>query len=209
MQERVEESWRRNTAQVAERVDRLVADTGARVLLVAGDGRSRSRLIDALAERSASIAVELERGATGRDDLAAAVAEAVRDVATDTRTAVLERYEKAAGRPDGLAVQGIGPVLAALRAEAVDTLLLDAGVHRDTTVWISDTPAQVAEAPEDLRATGSDPTGEVPVDAALLRAAAGTGAGFVPIGGERTGLVGRPLEDGVAALLRYPVPTGA
>jgi hypothetical protein len=209
MQERVEESWRRNTAQVAERVDRLVADTGARVLLVAGDGRSRSRLVDALAERSASITVELERGGTGADDLAAAVAEAVSDVATDARLAVLERYEKAAGRPDGLAVQGIGPVLAALRAEAVDTLLLDAGVQRDATVWISDAPAQVARTPEDLRAIGTDPTGEVPVDAALLRAAAGTGAGFVPIGGGRTGLVGHPFDDGVGALLRYPVPTGA
>jgi hypothetical protein len=209
MQERVEESWRRNTAQVAERVDRLVADTGARVLLVAGDGRSRSRLIDALAERSASIAVELERGATDEDDLAAAVAEAARDVVTDARLAVLDRYEKAAGRPDGLAVQGIGPVLAALRAEAVDTLLLDAGVQRDATVWISDAPAQVAAAPEDLRAAGTDPVDEVPVDAALLRAAAGTGAGFVPIGGGRTGLVGRPLDDGVGALLRYPLPAGA
>ena len=209
MQERVEESWRRNTAQVAERVDRLVADTGARVLLVAGDGRSRSRLLDALAERSASIAVELERGATSRDDLAAAVAEAVRDVVTDARLAVLDRYEQAAGRPEGLAVQGIGPVLAALRAEAVDTLLLDAGVHRDATVWISEAPAQVAAAPEDLRATGADPIDEVPVDAALLRAAAGTGAGFVPIGGGRTGPAGRPLDDGVAALLRYPLPAGA
>ena len=209
MQERVEETWRRNTAQVAERVDRLVADTGARVLLVAGDGRSRARLIDALAERSASIVVELERGATGEDDLAAAVGEAVRDVATDTRLAVLERYEKAAGRPDGLAVQGIRPVLAALRAEAVDTLLVDAGAERDATVWISDAPAQVAEAPEELRAAGSEPIGEVPVDAALLRAAAGTGAGFVPIGGGRTGLVGHPLDDGVGALLRYPLPAGA
>jgi Bacterial archaeo-eukaryotic release factor family 2 len=207
-QERVEESWRRNTAQVAERVDRLVADTGARVLLVAGDGRSRSRLVDALAERSAQIAVELERGSTGGDDLAAAVAEAVRDVVIETRLAVLERYEKAAGRPDGLAVEGIGPVLAALRAEAVDTLLLDAGVRRDTTVWISDAPAQVATAAADLRAGGADPTAEVPVDAAMLRAAAGTGAGFVPIGGG-PGLVGRPLADGVGALLRYPLPAGA
>jgi hypothetical protein len=209
MQERVEESWRRNTAQVAERVDRHVAETGARVLLVAGDGRARSRLIDALGERSAAIAVQLERGSSGGDDLAAAVAEAMDDVATDTRIAVLDRYEKAAGRPDGLAVQGIGPVLAALRAEAVDTLLLDAGVARDATVWISEAPAQVAEVAEDLRATGADPTGQVPVDAALLRAAAGTGADFVPVGGGRTGLVGRPLDDGVGALLRYPLPAGA
>jgi hypothetical protein len=207
MQERVEESWRRNTAQVAERVDRHVSGTGASVLVVAGDPRSRSRLIDALGERSASIAVQIERGSG--DDLGAAVAEAVRDVATDRRRAVLERYDQAAGRPDGLAVQGIGPVLAALRAEAVDTLLLDAGVTRDATVWIADAPAQVAEAPEDLRAIGTDPRDRVPVDAALLRAAAGTGAAFVAIGGGRTGLVGHPLDDGVGALLRYPLPAGA
>src|SRR5439155_23025122 len=75
MQERVEESWRRNTARVAERVDRHVADSGASVLLVAGDGRTRSRLIDALGQRSAGIVVQLERGGTGGDDLAAAVAE--------------------------------------------------------------------------------------------------------------------------------------
>jgi peptide subunit release factor 1 (eRF1) len=205
----VEESWRRNTAQVAERVDRLVADTGASVLLVAGDGPARSRLIDALGERSASIAVQLERGGTGGDDLAAAVAEAMRDVVTDARLAVLERFEKAAGRPDGLAVQGIGPVLAALRAEAVDTLLLDPEVARDTQVWISDAPGQVAEAAEILRARGSDPKGQVPVDAALLRAAAGTGADLVPIGGGHTGRAAHPLDDGVGALLRYPLPAGA
>jgi Bacterial archaeo-eukaryotic release factor family 2 len=209
MQERVEESWRRNTAQVAERVDRRVVESGASVLLVAGDARARSRLVDALGQRSASIAVEVERGSVGGEDLADAVTEAVQDVVTGNRLALLERYEKAAGRPDGLAVQGIGPVLAALRAEAVDTLLLDAGVARDRTVWISDPPGQVAEAAEDLRAVGADPIGEVPVDAALLRAAAGTGAGFVPIGGGRPGLVGRPLDDGVGALLRYPLPTGA
>jgi hypothetical protein len=106
-------------------------------------------------------------------------------------------------------VQGIGPVLAALRAEAVDTLLLDPDVARDTSVWISDAPGQVAEAAEVLRARGSDPKGQVPVDAALLRAAAGTGAGFVPIGGGRTGRAGHPLDDGVGALLRYPIPAGA
>jgi hypothetical protein len=76
-------------------------------------------------------------------------------------------------------------------------------------VWIADAPAQVAEAQEDLRATGTDPRDRVPVDAALLRAAAGTGAAFVAIGGGRTGLVGHPLDDGVGALLRYPLPAGA
>jgi len=47
----------------------------------------------------------------------------------------------------------------------------------------------------------------VPVDAALLHAAAASGADFQPLGCGRTGLVGKPVEDGVAALLRYPLVT--
>ncbi|WP_219414115.1 Rv2629 family ribosome hibernation factor [Pseudonocardia nigra] len=210
MQERVEESWRRNTAEVAERVDRHVAATGARLLVIAGDPRSRSRLRDALGERAAGMAVELDHsGGADADVLAAAVAEAVQDAVTDDRRAVLERYDQAAGRPDGLAVDGIERVLAALRAEAVDTLLVDGAVDRDTEVWISEVPTRLATSEDDLRAIGTDPTERVPVDAALLRAAACSGAAFVPVGGGRTGLVGRPMADGVAALLRYPLPSGA
>lgn len=41
MHHRVEESWRRNTAAVAERIDGLVRVTGARVLVVAGRRRGR------------------------------------------------------------------------------------------------------------------------------------------------------------------------
>jgi hypothetical protein len=210
MQERVEESWRRNTAEVAERVDRYVTTTRARVLVVAGDAPARSRLMDALGERAASIAVEVDHSTdAGPDELATAVAEAVRDVVTRDRRAALERYDKAAGRPDGLAVQGLDAVLSALRAEAVDTLLVDGAVARESDVWIADAPSQVAADESQLRALGADPRTRVPVDAALLRAAAGSGAQFVPIGGGRTGLAGRPLDDGVAALLRYPLPTGA
>jgi hypothetical protein len=47
------------------------------------------------------------------------------------------------------------------------------------------------------------------VDDALVRAAAATGADFTPLGGGRTGLVGRPVDDGVAAILRFPLPEGA
>jgi hypothetical protein len=43
---------------------------------------------------------------------------------------------------------------------------------------------------------------------ALLRAAAGTGASFHPVGGGRTGLVGRTLTDGVGAILRSGQPGG-
>jgi hypothetical protein len=120
---------------------------------------------------------------------------------------VLDRLDQETGRPDGLAVGGLEPVLQALRAQQVDTLLLDGGVERPGTLWVGETPSQVATDAERLRGLGSEPVAQVPVDAALLGAAAASGAAFEPLGGGRTGLVGKPVEDGVAALLRYPLVT--
>jgi Bacterial archaeo-eukaryotic release factor family 2 len=210
MQERVEESWRRNTADVARRVDEHVAASGARVVVIAGDPRSRSRLFDALGARAAAIAVQVERsGGANVDDLAAAVSEAVGDVVVADRHTVLDRYDEAAGRDDGSAVEGLDRVLAAFRAGAVDTLLVDGGVARDTSVFLAKEPTHVAVEAGQLQAIGSEPVGRAPVDGALVRAAAASGAKLVPIGGGRTGLVGRPMADGVGALLRFPVPTGS
>ena len=74
-------------------------------------------------------------------------------------------------------------------------------------MWVGESPSQVATDAERLRGLGSEPVAEVPIDAALLTAAAASGAAFEPLGGGRTGLVGKPVEDGVAALLRYPLVT--
>jgi hypothetical protein len=211
MQHTVENTWRSNVAALADRVDAEVRRTGARVLVLAGDGQSRTLLRDALAERSAGIAVDVEHsgGRSGADDdeLADAVAAATRDAADAQRRAVLDRLDQELGRPDGLAVGGLEPVLQALRAEQVDTLLLDGGVTRDGELWVGETASQVASDAERLRGLGSEPVGRLPVDAALLAAAAASGAAFQPLGGGRTGLVGKPVEDGVAALLRYPLVT--
>jgi Bacterial archaeo-eukaryotic release factor family 2 len=211
MQHTVENTWRANVAALAERVDTEVRRTGARVLVLAGDGQSRTLLREALAERSASIAVDVDHsgGRSGADDeeLASAVEAAVRDVVDAGRQAVLERLDQALGRPDGLAVGGLEPVLEALRAEQVDTLFLDGGVTRDGELWVGEVASQVATDAERLRGLGSEPVGQVPVDVALLQAAAASGAAFEPLGGGRTGLVGKPVEDGVAALLRYPLVT--
>jgi hypothetical protein len=211
MQHTVENTWRANVAALAERVDTEVRRTGARVLVLAGDGQSRTLLREALAERSASIAVDVDHsgGRSGADDeeLASAVEAAVRDVVDAGRHAVLERLDQALGRPDGLAVGGLEPVLEALRAQQVDTLFLDGGVTRDGELWVGEVASQVATDAERLRGLGSEPVGKVPVDVALLQAAAASGAAFEPLGGGRTGLVGKPVEDGVAALLRYPLVT--
>ena len=206
MQERVVESWRRNTADVAGRVDARVSATAARVLVVAGDPPARSRLLEALSTRAAAIAVEVEHsGGTGDPEgLAAAVANALADAVNAERHAVLERYQQAAGKQEGFAVDGLSRVLAALRAEQVDTLLVDGATERDAEVWFAEVPTQVALDAEQLAAMGAEPRGRAAADAALVRAAAGGNAAFQPLGGGRTGLVGHDVADGVAALLRYP-----
>jgi hypothetical protein len=76
-------------------------------------------------------------------------------------------------------------------------------------VWIGEQPSHVAQDPAELEAMGAAPVAQVPLDAALLRAAAAPGRCSHPLGGGRTGLVGRPVPDGVAALLRWPPATGA
>jgi hypothetical protein len=211
VQHRVEQNWRDNVADVAGHVDAEVRRAGARVLVLAGDVQSRTLLRDALAERSAGIAVDLEHsgGRSGADDeeLATAVDAAARDAVDAERQTVLDRLDQEIGRSGGLAVGGLEPVLEALRAEQVDTLLLDGGVSRDGELWVGEVPSQLATDPERLRGLGSEPAGRVPVDGALLNAAAASGAAFQPLGGGRTGLVGKPVEDGVAALLRYPLVT--
>jgi hypothetical protein len=212
MQHRVEQAWRTNAAELAGRVDTEVARTGTRVLVIAGDAESRPLLRDALGERARSIAVEVEhsggRSGGADEELAAAVDAAVRDTMDAERQAVLARLDQEIGRTGGLAATGLDDVLAALRAEQADTLLLDGGVTRAGQLWVGEAPSQLATDAEQLRALGSEPVGQVPVDAALLRAAAATGAVFEPLGGGRTGLVGKPVDDGVAALLRYPLVTG-
>ncbi|HEY4422540.1 MAG TPA: Vms1/Ankzf1 family peptidyl-tRNA hydrolase [Pseudonocardia sp.] len=213
MQHTVENNWRSNVRDVAERVDRRVAETGARLVVLAGEAQSRRLLHDNLGEESAKYAVEVEHSGmpSGANDpeLEAAVDVAARDASTRERLAVLEHLDQVAARPDGAFAQGIRPVLAALRAEQVDTLLLDGGVERAASVWIAEAPTHVALDREELEAMGDEPVDQVPVDSGLLRAASGSGAAFQPLGGGRTGLVGRPVEDGVAALLRWAPATSS
>lgn len=213
MQHTVENTWRSNVSALAERIDRQVSQSGARVLVLAGEAQSRKLLLDNLGERAAGIATEVEHSGlrSGGDDseLVDAVTEAARGVATRERHQVLDRFDRLTGRPDGAVALGVAQVLAALRAEQVDTLLVDGDVAREDLVWIGEQPSHVAQDPAELEAMGAAPVAQVPVDAALLRAAAGTGAVFHPLGGGRTGLVGRPVPDGVAALLRWPLATGA
>ncbi|HEY0578872.1 MAG TPA: Vms1/Ankzf1 family peptidyl-tRNA hydrolase [Pseudonocardia sp.] len=212
MQHRVEENERASASETARAIEDIVAANGADLLVLAGETQSRSRVRRALRKRAQGIAEEVEAGgrAPGSDgaELDREVARLVDARVSAIRRAEAERYAEIAGRGDGSSVDGVAPVTEALRAAQVEALYLDAEQAPTEPLWIGPQAGQVATEPEQLAGLGVRPAGPVdPVDA-LLRAAAGTGASFHPVGGGRTGLVGRTLTDGVGAILRSGPPGG-
>jgi len=226
MQERVEESWRRNTAAVAEATERAVQRTGAEVLVLTGDAPARARLRDRLSRRCTDVLVEIEHSGGERGaDLPDTVARAEDDVRALRRRTALDRFARAAGHGDGLAVSGEADVLAAARAQAVETLLVDPAAVPADEVWFGADPAALAADEAGLAAIGSTPAGRAPVAAALLRAAVVTDADVVVTGpagpdardpldpdvpGEQDEEqpAGPVLRHGLGAVLRFPVAAG-
>jgi hypothetical protein len=234
MQERVEERWRRNTASVAAAVDKQVSKLSAELVVVSGDARSRSRLIDELSPRSVELVLEVEN--TGGhevelgDDL---VERAADDVRVRRLREAFNRFATAYGRSEGLAVTGLADVVAASRAQAVETLLVDPFSLPGTEVYVGAEPELLALHEEDLQVLGAEPIGRVDAGTALLRASASAAAELVLIGNGATPvrdpldpdaakpepyeLVDGPLEDtseqvpepelrdGVGAILRFPI----
>ncbi|MCE3552950.1 hypothetical protein LWC33_15985 [Pseudonocardia sp. RS11V-5] len=180
MQERVEETWRENTADVAARVDARVRASAARALVVLGDSQARSRLVDALPERSARIVAEVEHtGGASPDALPDTVAAAVEDVLDTERRGAWEHYRQLAGRPDGQAVTGLADVVAAVRAEAVDTLFLDPATLTDGEVWAGSEPTHLGVQREELEALNAGDARRVPAVPAVIRALACQGGQLV------------------------------
>lgn len=156
-QQAAEETWEHTAKEVAEAVVHAVEETGAEVVILAGDVRARQLLAEHLPPLVTDRLVETDAGqrAAGADPapLDDAVQAAVRDLVGRRHEAVLDRYR--AGLSDGLAVTGRAAVRHALEWAQVDTVLLDVD-----------------------SATGK---GEVEVEG-LVEAAAGTDAELVVVG---------------------------
>ena len=164
---------------------------GHRLVLLAGDPRSRGLVRDRLADSQAEV-VELESGTRAEDGGDAAMAQAIReallDVVVRRRLEVVHELRQEVGR-GGAAASGIDQVAEALVKGQVATLVLD--------------PAALAEEridPADhvgLAVPAGLPDGEVRADLLLVAAAVLTDADLVA--GTAATLQGAP----VAALLRW------
>ena len=207
-QHRAENLWEANARQVAETVESGVRRVAAEVVVLAGDVRARGALVDALGEHARSLVVQLDHGgrAEGGDEnkLTAAVEEAVARVAADRDQAVIDRYAEAAGRAgsgagDVLAAAGIAGTVAALRQAQVETLLIVDDPTSDATAWIGPEPTHLALTEAELTGLGVREPVPDRLDAALVRAVAGTDASIVTLAPGQLDLPG-----GLGATLRYP-----
>ncbi len=223
MQARVEETWRHNATEVAARVDERVRADDARLLVIAGDPRSRARLRDALPERAASVATEVPHsGGTDPAELSGAVAGAVDLLLDDDRRTAFARLVELLRKPEGRAVSGLAAVLAAAQAQAMETLFIDPACVTDATAWVGPEPAQLAATSAELGVLGVDAAQEAPAVAALVRAAVCADASLVVLDDpdlvlgrdrldepsavpESAVLGGDVLADGLGAVLRFPI----
>ncbi|MDY6871944.1 MAG: hypothetical protein SV966_16100 [Actinomycetota bacterium] len=198
-QRRSMEAGRKNLRAVAERLATLVDEASPEVIFVVGEVQSRSELAHTLDERVAERLVELDVGARhsgfADTDLRHAVDQEFlrRRLATIEHAA--EQFSQAIGQGSGLATQGLHGVCAALRAGAVETLVI--GDIGDATVVAGDDLLTIAPNENVLSELGTAPAQTLRADEALPLAAVRTGAALV-----RTDERIDPA-DGIAAVLRY------
>ncbi|GAB3584358.1 hypothetical protein GCM10027445_60460 [Amycolatopsis endophytica] len=185
MQHRAEEIRHHNASDVAAAVARLAERTGAELIVVAGEVQGRKAVIEELPEAAKSIAREATHA-----DVADELAEAMRQ---SRLSEVTERFRGALNQPDGLAVQGLEAVTAALREANVETLL--AGDPGEDMVCTGSSPAQIALGEEELKAYGASETHRCRADEAVPAAAIAVNADLVH--------VDEGLVDGFGAILRH------
>jgi hypothetical protein len=209
-QHRAEDLWEANARQVADVIESAVRRTAARVVVLAGDVRARETLRKVLAAPAAELVVELQTGgrADGIDEqkLADEVDAVVARVAAEADQAVLDRFTEASGRAaagvgDVLAVSGVADTVQALRKAQVETLLLVDDPSADATAWIGPEPVHLALSAGELTELGVAEPVQDRLDAALVRAAAGTDTSIVTLAPGQL-----EIRDGVGATLRYPDP---
>jgi hypothetical protein len=117
-----------------------------------------------------------------------------RDLRERERT--LDRLRE--GQGHGRAVQGLDPVIDALRRAQVDTLVLVDKPSARVHAWVGPEPTQLARDADELHDLGVDAPQPDRLDSAMVRALAGTSAALLTVPPEDVN-----LPDGVAALLRY------
>jgi hypothetical protein len=210
LQRRAEETWDENAKELAAEVIAAADRVGARHVIVSGDVRVRTMLLDHLSEPLRDSAALLDKEVSADSSaMAEAADQALSDWADRDRRARFDDW--GAYLAHDQAVEGLEKTLTALRNGQVSDVFVADNPHSTATAWIGPGGADVASTAEELAVRGvAEPVSDR-ADAAIVRAIATTEAElhFLPedlvVAGDPTarGGIARPL-DGIGATLRFP-----
>jgi hypothetical protein len=197
-QQRAEDSWEHNAKQVAERVERLLAQIQPVFVAVGGDVRAVHLLRDSLSTHFDDLihVIEGERPWEGKGDpIPDVVDELVEQHVREATAGLLERFAEERGQDDK-AVEGVAATARALAQAQVAVLLIADESTDDRHLWFGPDPALLSPIEQDLKDLGVEaPVRERAADV-LIRGALGTGAGIRVVDAGA-------VEEGVGALLRW------
>ncbi|MDQ3783328.1 MAG: hypothetical protein M3360_00280 [Actinomycetota bacterium] len=196
-QQRAENLWESNAAEVAGEVANIVRAQGIELVAVAGDVRAVGFLREHLPEKMRDSVLEVEgTRANSSEDVQEDLDQTLAAFDARTTEAVLDLFRSGGGKQ--LAAQGVEATLDALRKAQVDTLLLAPGVEDDRVAWFAVAePSQAAANRELLAGLGVEGLVQGPLQDVLVRSAYATGAKVRVVPEEES------PPEGVGAILRY------
>jgi peptide subunit release factor 1 (eRF1) len=195
-QQRAENLWESNAAEVAEEVANIVRAQGIELIAVAGDVRAVGFLREHLPEKMADSVLEVEGArANSFEGVQEDLEKTLAAFEAGTTEAALDRFRSSLGQD--LAVQGMEATLDALRKAQVDTLLIARRGDAEAAWFAVTEPSQAATDRDLLAGLGVESLAQGPVQDVLVRAGYATGAKVRVVPEEQS------PSEGVGAILRY------
>jgi hypothetical protein len=198
-QDRAEEDWAATAREVAAEATALADRIDARIIVLGGDVRARQLVLDGLPTHLADRVRLIEQGRAldGSDEeRQREVRRLVATAVAEDSMALLDKFKEERGQHDR-AADGPAATVAAVNQAAVEVLLVSDSQEQ---AWVTSAPVPVGLDEQTASVGRDDPPRQVPLAAALIRGAVGTGAQVrvVPAHG--------PVTGGIGALLRWSTP---
>jgi len=196
-QRSAEEAWEENAKQLAAAVTTEARRAGTDLIVIGGDVRARTLVLEHLEKPLRDGAVVVDREVAVDSELMAEAAEQATRARTEQEAR--RRLDSFRNREThGTTTEGLAETMAALRDGLASDVLIADDPTSTAIAWIGPEAAELAVSEAELRERGIDHPATDRADAAIVRAVACTGAElwFVPEDEQ-------PPRAGIGALLRY------
>src|SRR5690606_1848303 len=196
-----ENVWKANAKQFAQEIVRAAEKCGARAIVIAGDTRARTAVLDEVSDSVLEHTVETDKNTSiDAPELEAELQRVLELKTTERIMNVAERFDRELAHGER-AVAGLAATAKAAREGRVETLLLE-DEDSDARLWRSEEHTSELQSRENLRDEfGVKEPRQERADAALVRAAAATDGELVIL--PSNGPEGPAQNIHVGAVLRF------